>query len=330
MNCCMSRWKHLLSMMGLAAAFFVFTAAHAQDLPWKPGSPQGGGGYGGAPAQGAQTYGNQPYGGTQPPYGGTQTYGQGGYGQPPGRGPAYGAQGQDYQGYNGGNSGGYLPPAQTRQPQQGYQQGQPGYGRQGYGANGYGQAQPPYGNTYQAQPPYGGQPQQLPRRPPPIDDRTYSSNEIIDAGHHFFGSISGGIAKAIESVFRKQGRPNAYILGEEAGGSIIAGLRYGEGRLYTKWGDERKIYWQGPSIGYDFGATGAKTMILVYNLRDASQMFQRFGAVDGQAYLVGGVGITFEVKGNIKLARIQSGVGMRLGANIGYIKYSATPTWNPF
>ncbi len=259
---------------------------------------------------------------------------------PPGQSQQYGSPPRGDGRYRAapdtGYSTGYGEPAPRTVP--GYRdQSPPAYGNPVYG-NPNGQ---PYGQ-YQPGPPPGndryryGTPSQSPRygAPPPVahnDDRgTYSSSEIIDAGHRFFGKISGGIARAVESVFRKKGRPNAYILGEEAGGSIIAGLRYGEGNYFTKWGQEGKIYWQGPSIGYDFGATGAKTMILVYNLRDVRQLFQRYAAVDGQAYLVGGVGITFEKRDDVMLARIQSGVGLRFGANIGYIKYSARPTWNPF
>lgn len=182
-------------------------------------------------------------------------------------------------------------------------------------------------------------PDDLPRRdrrhyddgpPPPYSDRTYSVDEIVDAGHHFFGGISKGLAKVVEYTFSKQGRPNGYILGEEAGGAIIAGLRYGEGRMFTKSFGSSQVYWQGPSFGYDFGAEGSKTLILVYNLLDANQIYNRFAGVDGSAYFVGGVGVTFQTYDNVVLAPIRSGVGIRLGANVGYLKYTRTPTWNPF
>jgi len=165
---------------------------------------------------------------------------------------------------------------------------------------------------------------------PPYDDRTYSSDEIVDAGHRFFGGISKGLAKVVEYTFSRQGRPNGYVLGEEAGGALIAGLRYGEGRLYTKHSGVHRIYWQGPSFGYDFGAEGSKTLILVYNLTDVNQIYHRFAGVDGSAYLVGGVGVTFQSYDDVVLAPIRSGVGVRLGANVGYLKYTRTPTWNPF
>lgn len=166
--------------------------------------------------------------------------------------------------------------------------------------------------------------------PPPYEDETYSSNEIIGAGHRFFGGVSKGLAKVVEHAFARQGRPNGYILGEEAGGAFVAGLRYGEGTLYTKNAGVHRVYWQGPSFGYDFGAEGSKTMILVYNLNHVDQIYNRFAGVDGSAYLVGGVGITFQSHDDIVLAPIRSGVGLRLGANVGYLKYTRTPTWNPF
>jgi hypothetical protein len=166
--------------------------------------------------------------------------------------------------------------------------------------------------------------------PPPYSDRTYSMDEIVDAGHRFFGGVSKGLAKVVEYAFSKQGRPNGYILGEEAGGALIAGLRYGSGQLYTKSYGSHRLYWQGPSFGYDFGAEGSKTLILVYNLLDANQIYNRFAGVDGSAYLVGGVGVTFQAYDDVILAPIRSGVGVRLGANVGYLKYTRTPTWNPF
>ncbi len=158
----------------------------------------------------------------------------------------------------------------------------------------------------------------------------YSSREILAAGHGFFGSISKGMASVVEYAFQKQGRPNGYILGQDAGGAFVAGLRYGEGTLYTRDAGTHRVYWQGPSIGWDAGAAGSKVMVLVYNLRDPEEIFQRFGGVDGSAYLVGGVGLTFQKSGDVVVAPIRAGVGLRLGANIGYLKYTRTPTWNPF
>ncbi len=162
------------------------------------------------------------------------------------------------------------------------------------------------------------------------DDKSYSESEIVDAGHQFFGKVSEGLAKAVETLFRKHGRPTGYILGQDAGGAFIAGLRYGEGHLHTKFGDRRKIFWQGPSLGYDFGGEGSRTMVLVYNLKHPSQIYRRFGGVQGSAYMVGGVGVQLLKNDKIILAPIRAGVGIRFGANVGYLKYTPRPTWNPF
>jgi hypothetical protein len=167
--------------------------------------------------------------------------------------------------------------------------------------------------------------------PPQAETRgSFSMEEIKAAGHHFFGSVSMGLARVIEYSFQRAGRPNGYILGEEAGGAVIAGVRYGEGMLYTKDAGDHRVYWQGPSIGYDFGAEGSKTMVLVYNLRDPGEIFSTFPGVEGSAYLIGGVGITYLADSHVTLAPIRSGLGLRLGANVGYLKYTREPTWNPF
>jgi hypothetical protein len=183
----------------------------------------------------------------------------------------------------------------------------------------------PYDRGYDARPPYRDDGPRHHR-----DDRSYSQSEIVTAGHRFFGSVSSGLASVIEYAFKKSGRPNGYILGEDAGGAFVAGLRYGEGVLHTKDAGNHKVYWQGPSVGYDFGAEGSKTMVLVYNLRHPSEIYNRFGGVQGSAYIVGGVSIQFQKYGDVVLAPIRSGVGLRLGANVGYLKYTRRPTWNPF
>jgi hypothetical protein len=159
---------------------------------------------------------------------------------------------------------------------------------------------------------------------------TFSIEEIKDTGHRFFGKVSMGFAHVVEYAFQRAGRPNGYILGEEAGGAFIAGLRYGEGTLYTKDAGNYKVYWQGPSLGYDFGAEGSKTMVLVYDLQSPSEIFDTYPGVDGSAYFIGGVGITFLTRDHVVLAPISSGIGLRLGANVGYLKYTREPTWNPF
>lgn len=180
---------------------------------------------------------------------------------------------------------------------------------------------------------YGRRDERYEPGPRPYDETGesgYSSREILETGHNFFGTVSKGLASVVEYAFRKQGRPNGYILGQEAGGAFVAGLRYGEGILYTKDAGSRRVYWQGPSIGYDAGAEGSKVMMLVYDLHDPEEIYQRFGGVDGSAYFIGGVGLTFLQTGHVVVAPIRSGVGLRLGANIGYLKYTRRPTWNPF
>lgn len=194
-------------------------------------------------------------------------------------------------------------------------------------------AEPRYGDPY-AEPRAGAEPydRDYGSEPPPVPRQSqgyYEQGEIVGAGHRFFGSISQGLASAVEYAFKSQGRPNGYILGEDAGGAFVVGLRYGEGRLYTKDAGTHPVYWQGPSVGYDAGAEGSKTMVLVYNLRDPSDIYRRYGGVQGAAYLVGGVSVQFQKYGDVNLAVIRSGVGLRLGANVGYLKYTRSPTWNP-
>ncbi|MGA7535664.1 MAG: EipA family protein, partial [Pseudolabrys sp.] len=128
-----------------------------------------------------------------------------------------------------------------------------------------------------------------PSQPPPTANQ-YSPNEIIDAGHRFFGSVSRGLAEIVEKAVSQWGLPNGYILGEEAGGAFIGGLRYGDGTLYTRNGGDVRVFWEGPSLGFDFGADGARTMMLVYSLPQTGAIFNRFGGVNGSAYLVGGFG----------------------------------------
>jgi hypothetical protein len=160
---------------------------------------------------------------------------------------------------------------------------------------------------------------------------TYSMEEIVDAGHHFFGKTTRGFARVIESIFEDQGEPTAYIVGEEGAGSFVGGLRYGEGTIYYKNGIRQKIYWQGPSIGFDFGGNGSRTLVLVYNSSSPRELHgRRFGGVEGSAYVVGGIGVNYQRARDITLAPIRTGVGARLGANVGYLKYSRRPTWNPF
>lgn len=158
----------------------------------------------------------------------------------------------------------------------------------------------------------------------------YSMQEIVDSGHSFFGSTSGGLATVIEKVFSTYGLPNGYILGEEGSGAIVGGLTYGEGTLYTKNAGDHRLYWQGPSIGWDFGGAGERTMMLVYNMADVNQMYGRFAGISGSAYFIAGVGFNVMKRQNLLLVPVRSGVGARLGINVGYLKLTAQPTWNPF
>jgi hypothetical protein len=167
-----------------------------------------------------------------------------------------------------------------------------------------------------------------PPQPPPSNQ--FSPNEIIDAGHHFFGGVSRGLASIVEKAGNQWGQPNGYILGEEASGAFVGGLRYGDGTLYTKNAGDVRVYWQGPSLGFDAGADGARTMMLVYNLPRTEAIFERFGGVAGSAYFIGGLGMTALTANDIVVVPIRTGVGLRLGANLGYVKFTSHPTWNPF
>jgi len=164
---------------------------------------------------------------------------------------------------------------------------------------------------------------------PRAAEQRFSPNELINAGHQFFGTVSRGLAQIVEKAVSQWGLPNGYILGEEASGAFIAGLRYGDGTLYTKNAGDLKVFWQGPSIGFDAGGEGARTMMLVYNLPNTRAIYERFGGIDGSAYFIGGFGMTALTANNIVLVPIRSGVGLRLGANIGYLKFTPQPTWNP-
>lgn len=159
---------------------------------------------------------------------------------------------------------------------------------------------------------------------------TFQPSDVVDAGHKFFGTVSRGLALTVEEATRRWGEPNGYVLGQEASGAFVGGLRYGEGFLYTRNAGERRVYWQGPSVGFDFGGDGARTMMLVYNLPRINEIFRRYVGVDGSAYLVGGFGMTALTADEILVVPIRSGVGARLGLNIGYLKFTPEPTWNPF
>jgi len=195
------------------------------------------------------------------------------------------------------------------------------------------QAGPPPPGAPSPPPPGAAPPPPPPAAEPPAGaapSQHYSSNEIIDAGHRFFGTISRGLAQIVEKAGSQWGLPNGYVLGQEAGGAVVAGVRYGEGILYTKNAGDLRVYWQGPSLGFDFGGDGARTMMLVYSLPATEAIYQRFAGIDGSAYFVGGLGMTALTANNIVVVPIRTGIGLRLGANVGYLKFTPAATWNPF
>ncbi|WP_414473391.1 DUF1134 domain-containing protein [Microvirga sp. M2] len=164
----------------------------------------------------------------------------------------------------------------------------------------------------------------------PGGPNSFNSNELVESGHSFFGSASRGLATVLEEAVRRWGEPNGYILGQEASGALIGGLRYGEGKLFTRNAGQRKIFWQGPSVGFDFGGEGARTMMLVYNMPFTDALYKRFVGIDGSAYFIGGFGVTALAADEMIVVPIRTGVGARLGVNMGYLKFTPEPTWNPF
>ena len=159
---------------------------------------------------------------------------------------------------------------------------------------------------------------------------TFDQESVLDAASGFFGSGAKGLAKAIEKVFSDNGRPNAYIMGSEGSAALVIGLRYGNGTMIHKIEGERKVHWTGPSIGFDAGANLSKVFVLVYNLYDTDDLFHRFPAVEGSFYWIGGVGVNYQQKGDIVLAPMRVGVGLRVGVNLGYMKYSKKKRLLPF
>lgn len=159
---------------------------------------------------------------------------------------------------------------------------------------------------------------------------TYSADELVTTGSEFFGQVSQGLASLVEKAVSSYGLPNAYILGEEGSGAIFAGARYGEGNMFTRNAGNRKVYWQGPSIGFDVGGDGSRVMMLVYNLPSVDSIYGRYPGIDGSAYVVGGLGMTAMKYGDVYIVPIRSGVGARLGINVGYLKFTQKATWNPF
>ncbi len=161
-------------------------------------------------------------------------------------------------------------------------------------------------------------------------ETTYRQDDLMGAAEGVFGKGSEGLASMIEDILRKQGEPNGYITGREAGGAIAVGLRYGSGTLHHKVEGNRPIYWTGPSLGFDLGLNAGKAFVLVYNLYDTEDIYHRFGAGEGQAYLVGGFHVSYLRRGDVVLIPVRMGAGLRLGANVGYMRISRKSRWLPF
>jgi hypothetical protein len=159
---------------------------------------------------------------------------------------------------------------------------------------------------------------------------TYSSNELVETGGAFFGSVAQGLASLVEKAVSQFGLPNGYILGDEGSGALLIGARFGQGTLYTRNAGQHQLFWQGPTFGIDAGGEGSKVMILVYNLDTVEEVFRRYPGIDGSAYAVAGLGMTFIKSGDVIMVPIRSGLGLRAGLNVGYLKFTQEPTWNPF
>ena len=161
------------------------------------------------------------------------------------------------------------------------------------------------------------------------EDDTYEKGVILEKATTFFGDTTKGLADAIEKVFADQGRPNAYITGEEVSGAIVVGVRYGDGTLNRKTGGARKVFWQGPSIGFDLGANASKVFVLIYHLQGDDDLFQRFPAIEGSFYFVAGLGVNYQQSGEVIMAPIRTGVGLRGALNVGYMHYTREHSWIP-
>jgi hypothetical protein len=159
---------------------------------------------------------------------------------------------------------------------------------------------------------------------------TYHKDDLIGAAEGVFGKGAAGLAGLVEKILKDQGEPNAYIAGREASGAFVVGLRYGSGTLSHKVEGQRPAYWTGPSVGFDFGGDATKVFTLVYNLYDSQDLFRRYPQVEGRAYFVGGLSATYLRRGNIVLIPIRLGVGLRLGANVGWMNFTEKSRWLPF
>ena len=196
------------------------------------------------------------------------------------------------------------------------------------------QSEADYGTTVDAPAP---QPQSQPApvaphaaTAPANANATYQENDVLAAAEGVFGRGAEGLAKMLQGILKDQGQPNGYIVGREAGGALAIGVRYGSGTMFHKIEGQRPVYWTGPSVGFDFGANGAKTFVLIYNLYDSQELYKRFPAVEGTAYVIGGFTASYLRRGDVVLIPIRLGVGWRLGANVGYMKFSEKSKLLPF
>ncbi|THD64650.1 DUF1134 domain-containing protein [Phenylobacterium sp.] len=164
----------------------------------------------------------------------------------------------------------------------------------------------------------------------PAQQQTYSEDEIVHGVSDFLGVTAESAGGAVERIFKSNGRPTAYIAGEEGSGAIAVGLRYGRGLLYMKGRQPMEVFWQGPSVGWDFGGNASRVFTLCYSLEDPRDIYQRFPGVDGSAYFIGGLGVNYQRAESITLAPIRAGVGFRLGASVGYLAYTRRRSLIPF
>lgn len=160
--------------------------------------------------------------------------------------------------------------------------------------------------------------------------QAWHEDDLIGAAEGVFGKGAKGLAMMIRDILKKQGEPIGYITGREAGGALVVGLRYGSGTMHHKVEGDMPVYWTGPSVGFDAGANAGNTFVLVYNLYDTADMYHRFGAGEGQAYLIGGFNVSYLRRGDVVLIPVRMGAGLRLGINAGYMKFSRKQTWMPF
>ena len=179
--------------------------------------------------------------------------------------------------------------------------------------------------------------QDAPPPPPPPEpyheqhaDPDFTQSEIVQAGADFFGTTTEAMAKAVQKVFSEQGLPDAYIKGDEGSGAVVVGLRYGEGYLIRKGYDPVKVYWQGPSVGFDVGGNASKFFALIYDLHDGDRLYQKFPGVEGSYYFIAGIGVNYMRSNHITIAPMRTGVGLRAGVSVGYLTFTRDQTYNPF